>query len=125
MQEVAAESDSYSDFGYNLKDFLHEFVLAQKRGLSLEPLLAPEPVRLAGRFPEGEICDAFLATTADYLSRENRIATPAWALKEDLVLEEPWFSPDFPEVRMRLLRDTPSAFKDKNLFVFESALQVA
>src|SRR5207244_2142959 len=108
------ESESYGDFGYNLKDFLHQFALVQKRGLSLEPLLLPEPVRLAGRFPEGVICDAFLAAAADFLSRQNRIPTPAWALKADLVLQEPWFSPDFPQIRMRLLRDTPSAFKDKN-----------
>jgi hypothetical protein len=125
LQEVAQESESYTDFGYNLKDFLHEWALAKQRQLPLAPLLAGEPVRLRGRFPEGAICDAFLAATADYLSRENRLVTPAWALKEDLVLEDPWFSPDFPEVRMRLLRDTPSAFKDKNLFVFPSALEVA
>ncbi len=125
LQEVAAESASYRDFGYNLKDFLHQFSFVQKRGLSLELLIAPEPVRLAGRFPEGKVCDAFLAATADYLSRKNRIPTPVWALQEDLVLEDPWFSPDFPQVRMRLLRDTPSAFKDKNIFVFESAMDVA
>jgi len=125
LQEVAAESASYSAFGSNLKDFLHEFALAKKRGQPLEPLLAPEPVRLVNRFEQGRVCDAFLAATADYLSREHRIVTPAWALKEDLVLAEPWFSEPFPQVRMRLLRDTPSAFKDKNLFVFESALQVA
>lgn len=41
------------------------------------------------------------------------------------MLPQPWFSPDFPEIRMRLLRDTPSAFKDKNLFVFDSAMKVA
>jgi len=125
LREVAAESEIYGDFGYNLKDFLHEFAFVQKRGLPLEPLLAQEPPRLAGRFPEGKICDAFLGATADYLSRVNGIPTPAWALKEDLMLEEPWFSPEFPQIRMRLLRDTPSAFKDKNLFIFESALQVA
>ena len=62
---------------------------------------------------------------ADYLSRTNRIETPAWALKEDLMLEHTWFSEEFPEVRLLLLRDTPSAFKDKNLFVFDSALKVA
>jgi hypothetical protein len=28
-------------------------------------------------------------------------------------------------VRMRLLRDTPSAFKDKSIFVFEAALDAA
>jgi len=42
-----------------------------------------------------------------------------------VMFAEPWFSEPFPQVRMRLLRDTPSAFKDKNVFVFESALQVA
>lgn len=123
LKEVAAESDSYSDFGANLKDFLHTLVLAQQHGRPLEPLLMPEPVRLAGRLPEGKICDAFLAATADYLCRQNRIQTPAWALNQELMLEEPWFSPDFPEVRMRLLRDTPSAFKDKNIFIFDSALK--
>jgi len=125
LYEVAAESTSYKDFGYNLKDFLHQFALARKKGSPLEPMLAQEPPRLAGRFAAGKICDAFLGATADYLSRVNRVHTPAWALKPDLVLEEPWFSVEFPQVRMRLLRDTPSAFKDKNLFVFESALEVA
>ena len=88
-------------------------------------MLAEEPIRLASRFGKGEVCDAFLAATADYLSRINRLNTPAWALKEDLVLEHPWFSVEFPEVRLMLLRDTPSAFKDKNLFIFDSALKVA
>ncbi len=125
VQEVAAESQSYREFGYNLKDFLHEFDFAKDRGQSLEPLLADEPRRLAGHFKEGVICDAFLSATADYLSRINHINTPKWALKEDLVLEVPWFSPEFPEVRLLLLRDAPSAFKDKNIFVFESALKVA
>lgn len=125
LWEVAAETQSYSDFGANLKDFLHEFEFARRKGVSLQPLLAEEPPRLGSRFQQGKICDAFLAATADHLSRVNGIRTPLWALQEDLVLEEPWFSEKFPAVRMRLLRDTPSAFKDKNLFVFESALSVA
>jgi hypothetical protein len=125
LREVAAQSETYGDFGYNLKDFLHEFEFARQRRLPLAPLLAVEPPRLARRFHEGNICDAFLAATADHLSRANGIPTPQWALKEDLVLDEPWFSEQFPTLRTRLLRDTPSAFKDKNLFVFESALSVA
>lgn len=64
LQEVAAESSSSADLRYNLKDFLHHFALVQRRGLPLERLLFPEPVRLAGRFPEAHICDAFLAATA-------------------------------------------------------------
>ena len=67
----------------------------------------------------------FSAATADYLARTNHIETPTWALQEDLILDQPWFSEDFPAVRLLLLRDTPSAFKEKNVFVFDSALKVA
>lgn len=125
LQEVAAETGTYEDFGYNLKDFLHEFERARQRRLPLEPLCVDEPRRLARLFPQGRICDAFLAATADYLSRTNRLKTPDWAMKEDLVLEHPWFSIASPELKLLLLRDTPSAFKDKNVFVFDSALKVA
>jgi len=123
LHEVAAESGAYAEFGRNLKDFLHEFAYANKRGLDLEPLLSEEPPRLAGGFEQGRICDAFLAATANYLARVNGIQTPAWALNQDRVLDEPWFSEELPIVRLLLLRDTPSAFKDKNVFVFDSALK--
>jgi hypothetical protein len=125
LREVALESVSYRDFGANLKDFLHEFSDARRRSAPLEPMLGDAPPRLAGRFAEGRICDAFLAGTADYLARSTAVATPTWALSPDLVLEEPWFSEPLLGVRGLLLRDTPSAFKDKNVFVFESALSVA
>ena len=125
LQEVAAWSDRWNSFGFHLKDFLHAFEMARRTGRPVAPMLTAPPRRLAPVFPQGEICDAFLAATADYLSRKNGIPTPAWALTDDLVLDRPWFSEAFPAVRMRLLRDTPSAFKDKNLFVFESALSVA
>ena len=125
LREVAAETIVYSDFGPNLKDFLHEFAAAQASGRPLEPMLAEEPERIAERFDEGKICDAFIAGTADYLSRVNEILTPLWAQSQDRVLDDPWFSDEIPELRMLLLRDTPSAFKEKNLFVFESALRVA
>ena len=46
-------------------------------------------------------------------------------ITQDRVLDEPWFSEELPVVRLLLLRDTPSAFKDKNVFVFDSALRVA
>jgi len=125
LHAVAAETHSYRDFGRNLKDFLHEFALAKERGLPLEPFLSAEPGLLRDEFAEGKICDAFIAATADFLSRVNRIHSPLWAISEARVLEQPWFSEQWWEVRLLLLRDTPSAFKDKNLFVFDSALKVA
>ena len=125
LREVAAESQTYREFGYNLKDFFHKFALARERQRPLAPMVSAEPTHLAKRFAQGAICDAFVAATADYLARSNRFRTPAWALRRARVLAKPWFSEEFPEVRLLLLRDTPSAFKDKNLFVFASALKVA
>lgn len=122
---VATGSACYEDFGHNLRDFLHAFAEARRQGDALAPMLAPAPPRLAGRFTEGAICDAFLAATADFLARRHRIPTPDWALPASLALDHPWFSPDLPSVRAMLLRDSPSAFKDKNLFVFDSILNVA
>jgi len=125
LAEIAAESFTYEEFGYNTKDFLHEYASALKHGRSIEPMLKEEPAKISSRFKEGNICDAFLAGLADYLSRENHIVTPEWAQSPDRVLEKPWFSPEIIEVRAMLLRDTPSAFKEKNIFIFENALNVA
>jgi hypothetical protein len=124
LAEVAAGSPTYQDFGRNLKDFLHVF--AEERRLCCDPRLmfAEEPMRLAPRFAEGIVCDGFLAGAADHLSRTHGVPTPLWALREDRILPEPWFAESHAQARMRLLRDTPSAFKDKNIFVFESALNV-
>jgi hypothetical protein len=124
LREVAAEARFYREFGRHLKDFLHEFAWAKGKGRSLEPMLTEEPPRMEGRFPEGKICDAYLAATADYLSRKNGFASPAWSLADDRILEEPWFAEELPSIRQYLLRDTPSAFKDKNIFTLESALSV-
>jgi len=123
--EVASDAQSYREFGMNLRDFLHEFAFAKEQVRPLESSLAKEPLRLAAVFENGKICDAFLAATADYLSRTNGIQTPAWALSEDRVLDTPWFSLEDPEIRFCLLRDSPSAFKDKNIFTFESSMNVA
>ena len=125
LGEVAAASASYEDFGHHLKDFLHEFAAARQRQASLPAMLEIEPARLADQFTEGTICDAFLAATADYLARSAGLATPVWALNPERVLSVPWFSDPLLALRGLLLRDTPSAFKDKNLFVLASALSVA
>jgi hypothetical protein len=122
---VATDSACYQDFGYNLRDFLHAFAEARRRGEALVPLFTPAPPRLTGRFPEGAICDAFLAATADFLARRHRFPTPDWALWAGLALDQPWFSPDLPSVRALLLRDSPSAFKDRNIFTFDSIPEVA
>jgi hypothetical protein len=125
LSEVVAEAETYEDFGMNMRDFLHVYAERLKQGQPITPMLIEEPPLLEPRFAEGNICDAFVAATADFLSRKNKFHTPVWALNEARVLEKPWFAWPALEVRALLLRDTPSAFKDKNIFILENAFNVA
>jgi len=112
LKELADWSDTYQDFGLNTRDFLHAVHFARRDGRALEPFFTEEPTSLTGRFPEGAICDAFLAALADYFCRQARVLTPQWAEAASRVLEIPWFSPPEQAFRATLLRDTPAPFKE-------------
>ena len=123
--EVAAWSETYADFGANLKDFLHTIARCSGKGGDLTSLFAAAPAPRRDRFPEGLLCDAFLAALADYVSRRNGLVSPAWSQDQSLPHPRPWFSPPELGLRALVIRDTPSAFKDKNIFILPSALEVA
>ena len=125
LAQVAEATGDYEDFGGHLKDFLHELAASRRRGEPLRPHVRKEPPRLTARFPEGAVCDAFVAATADYLCRVAEVPPPRWAVAQDRALEMPWFAESYLGLRAVLLRDTPSAFKDKNIFILPSALEVA
>lgn len=115
LAEVAARADSLERFGRELADWLHTL-----RGLGSRPALAAtvaeEPALLAGRFTDGALADATLAAYADLLAARIGIAPPAWCLAADRVAPEPWFASEGPRGRIFALRDTPPAFKRRNLF---------
>lgn len=123
--EVAAWSETYADFGANLKDFLHTVARCSLRSEELAPLFADAPRPLRERFTEGRLCDAFLAALADYVCRRHGLLSPPWSQQPSLPLTQPWFSPADLGLRALVIRDTPSAFKDKNIFILPSALEVA
>src|SRR5687767_4104122 len=99
VAEVAESSSNYGDFGLHLKDFLHTVHFTKKESRSLSPLFVIEPIRLASRFSEGELCDAILAAVADYFCRESHLPTPEWAQNENRILKEPWFSVPYLSLR--------------------------
>lgn len=74
------------------------------------------PRLLAGRFPEGVLADATLAAYADFLAGRIGIAAPSWSFEYERISPEPWFAVDGPRARLFALRDTPPAFKRRNLF---------
>jgi len=123
LAEVAARSDSLPHFGRELADWLHTV-----RTLGSRPALVKSietaPPRLADRFPEGALADATLAAYADYLAERIRVAPPSWCFEYERVAPEPWFAVDGPRSRLFALRDTPPAFKRRNLFTISPDLPV-
>lgn len=123
LAEVAARADSLVRFGRELADWLHTV-----RTLGSQPQLARSieaaPLRLAGRFAEGALADATLAAYAEWLSTRIRIAPPAWCFEPERTAPEPWSADEGPRSRLLALRDTPPAFKRRNLFTSAPDLPV-
>jgi hypothetical protein len=115
LAEVAVRADSLERFGRELADWLHTL-----RGLGSRPALAATiaeaPGLLAGRFLEGALADATLAAYADLLAARTGIAPPGWCNAPERIAPEPWFANPGRRGRLLALRDTPPAFKRRNLF---------
>lgn len=117
LREVAEQSDSVTDFGFNVREWLHEIRRFSSRR-QLEASIAEEPKRLKDRFPEGRTADAWLAAYAEHLAATIHRVPPAWAYQDERVADVPWFSDELSTPRLRALAfvGSPLAFKRRNLF---------
>ncbi len=100
---------------FALANFLDEFYLHPR----LEMLLEEPP--LTGR----PVTDCYLAATADELGSTYFGAVPKWASAPGRHLTEPYFGFTTPLGRAYALIATPSAFRERNLFIGEDALKRA
>ena len=82
-------------------------------------LLAPE----SGK--SGSVQDAYLAATAEELARAHHFPIPAWTVGEARQLHQPWFASPLAALRAILLLESPAAFRSRNLFISENALNRA
>lgn len=117
LKEVAEQSGSLADFGRNLRDWLHELRRASSRGLAAATI-ADEPPRLAEKFPQGRIADAWLAAYAEHLAGKVGRPAPAWAFAPDRIATEPSFDAggESPALLTLALAHAPPAFKRRNIF---------
>jgi hypothetical protein len=67
--------------------------------------------------------DAYLAAVAAHLANTLRLLSPRWVDKKSRRLRRPWFALPDAWARAWLLRDSPAAFRERNLFTDESALR--
>jgi len=120
LAEVAEWSDGWNEFSYHFADFLHEF--QARPGAEM---LQSRPRLLAPLFGGGEVCDAYLASTAATLAVRLGVSTPKWAVQPERYLRTPWFASPGAAMRACLLLESPARFRERNLFVTANALSVA
>ena len=126
LAEIAERAESLEDFGRHFRDWLHEVRKHSSRPL-LTAVVEAEPPRLAARFAQGAVADAWLAAYAEHLAARIGRPVPAWANRRKRVSPEPWFAVADASPRLRLiaLRDSPHAFKKRNLFTATVDLPLA
>ncbi len=120
LAEVAEWSGTWNEAAYHLSDFLHEFAARPSAAM-----LRDRPRLLAGIFPGGEVCDAYLAATAATLAPGVGETRPEWAAGPTRYLRTPWFASPGSSMRACLLLESPARFRERNLFVSANALSVA
>jgi len=117
LKAVAERSESLTDFGRYLRDWLHELRLASSRPLATAAI-AEEPPPLRRKFAQGEVADAWLAAYAEHLATKAGIRPPNWVFTSSRILAEPSFNEENenPVLRALALADAPLAFKRRNLY---------
>jgi len=115
LQAVAEQADSLDAFGRLFQDWLHAVRTFSSRPQVLRAI-QDEPARLARRFPDGAIADAWLAAYAEYISVKLKAPVPPWVVGR--VAPQPWFGTgEDLHARVCALRDSPQPFKSRNLYV--------
>ncbi len=123
LSKVTRGADSTEEIGLRLAEFLDHVNYLQRKKASRASLMATiraEPPRTGDA-----VQDAYLAAVAAYLADRHQLRRPDWAERPGRRLERPWFAVPYPWARAELLRDSPAAFRERNLFTTESALHRA
>jgi hypothetical protein len=116
LREIAERSDSIEQFGRHLRDWLHELRRVSSRTQAASAI-ADESPRLSGKFPQGNVADAWLAAYAEHLAGKAGIAAPEWAFAPWRTSDDPIFAEgDTPALRTLALVRAPLAFKRRNIF---------
>ncbi len=120
LAEVASHAESREDFAYALAEFLDQFYLEK-----LAEMLSEEPRLLSDTLHDGCLADAYLAAVCVHLSRAIAQVPPGWTRSAGRFLSKPWFANRGASLRATLLLESPAAFRERNLFVSENALERA
>lgn len=120
LVEVAALSRSRTDLGYAVVEFIDQFKIQKSAAMLMD-----EPPFLRARLNDDGVADAYLGAVAVHLSRSIGVVPPVWTGGPARFLSQPWFASPGASLRATLLLESPAAFRERNLFVTENALERA
>ena len=121
LAEVAKLTAKGQSFDFCLANWLDEIGVSPTDAALKEP-----PELLAPTFGDlGQVQDAYLAATAEELSRMYGLLLPRWVDADERKLRRPWFSSRLAALRSTLLLESPPGFRSRNLFVSLNALSRA
>jgi hypothetical protein len=110
LQEVAAWGTERGDIDASLREFLDSFYLAPQE--QREAMLAEVPP--ATNNPRA---DAYLGAVAEHLARRYRLRCPQWSNESSRFLHRPFFPAGLESLKATLLKESPSAFRRRMIFV--------
>lgn len=120
LREVAEVARHDGRLSYALRDFLD--------GFHTDPApekLRDEPLFLASLLDDAGLADAYLAAVCDHLCRQYHLPRPDWIKSPLRVLAKPYFAARTHGLRMIYLQESPTAFRQRNIFVSANALSRA
>jgi hypothetical protein len=112
-QEICQGEEPWVALGNFMNDWF-DYAKDRRAELVAEPIVLPRsPDRETARWA------AFCAASVEYLCERYGTPCPSWVQHSVYCLPEPWFdalSPQKPQVRERLLRQTPGPFVKRNIY---------
>lgn len=117
LKEVAESAAIDGSVSYPLRDFLDGFYANPDREKFVE-----EPAVLCDALNDDGFADAYLAAVCDHLCRINGFVRPAWIKQPRRALKLPYFGATTHGLRMIYLQESPSAFRERNIFVSANCL---
>lgn len=110
-----AQWQDWDDFSNALKEFMLAF--AHMDHASRQRAIEQEPQ------PTGDaLKDAYLAAVADFLAVRVGLRHPDWCSDPRRALQRPWYAAKSQRMKNVLLRESPAAFRIRNLFVSANVL---
>ena len=113
-----------ADYRMEFGTYLDDLSYAARTGTLPDDIFAAEPEWDDDILAETD--QALFAASAHHLSIKYKLKYPSWCFKERYFLKDPFFpTPAKKYLRVILMIESPKAFKMRNIFVSENALEVA